>query len=1092
MDLDGNWRINYVDIKKSERRKGHAENLYKDLNNALQKNNQGALYSDKTLLESEDDSGVNPPQLLWEKLAGQGLAEKLEDGTYRFKPTEDIQEDGVATELEPKVINVETRPIEIIPAASQPVTEGSVDGGTELSTGATPAPVENVVGESTEMGVRKGVDVGTDMEGNRFPSVDEVYDIIESEMGRQGTSFIKEDEDSDGEFDSEEQARAYAADVEDRLAYLHSQGEIPIYRAVAADEVDLDPYGIGDSWSYSLESAKNFARQNIHGDNVKIIRGYVPAENVDWEGAVRTHLMFNDDFGGSSEDELPVRGGAKILDVDVVDLKGATELPSKRASNESSKASTLPPNAPPPSTPLPNVPEATVEPLAPEPSGEPVVAEGITQAQSPQQGGAEDNTGVDEGVSVNVVPKLPTNRGGSNALVADVTIAENGDVSIKSDEGIVYDLPKGDFENLRINGKKATPNQKKQYVNGGISLRHAIESTIQEHKSDNDPVLQNIKNKQFNQKYHDVLDRIKADKTIFFEAAGKDGNVWVESTVEVSPNGDVVITPIKKGIVDKENYKWSPDVLISERNRFATKEELSEDENENEEAVSSPTTPLTKDEVKVEQPIVAETAASESIKPNPFIAKVRKGFTSLMKAIGAKNKVEFIGDEEAAELIGKDDGSLKFQILDEINVFDSPDLSAATNFINKAFAATENQAEEKTVYRKLAVKYHPDRNKSATATEIMKHLNNVKDRYDKGLKSAPPPPTSSQSRPQPPPQPEPTYSKSDWFKDQFAQDQFKKRQQEADKQSEEAFYRNPKNEPKQGFFDKVFKKPPTKEQKKWQAYQEYFAKVDKIEADFRKEMSDALNNFEQMRRSQKDAERRIAHDYYLKKTQSAEYSKRSRLETAAIQFKYHLQGMSFMRNSQGTILGFVQPQPDGSFKVWIDPKTTDAETPIHELGGHIFLPLLKESNPEFYQKGVDLIQNTPYLANAKKLGLEGDAAVEEALAQAIGEKGKQLSESQRPGFLEWLKGMWDKVGKALKLNVPIQNLTLGEFTDIIAGSVLEGESIFTALEAKGEEGRTMRKQFDKATLKKAEYITKNFENIVRGMESDGKLRIDCP
>jgi len=149
----------------------------------------------------------------------------------------------------------------------------------------------------------------------------------------------------------------------------------------------------------------------------------------------------------------------------------------------------------------------------------------------------------------------------------------------------------------------------------------------------------------------------------------------------------------------------------------------------------------------------------------------------------------------------------------------------------------------------------------------------------------------------------------------------------------------------------------------------------------------------------------------------------------------------YMKSPQGTILGFVQPQPDGSFKVWIDPKTTDAETPIHELGGHIFLPLLKESNPEFYQKGVDLIQNTPYLANAKKLGLEGDAAVEEALAQAIGEKGKQLSESQRPGFLEWLKGMWERTAKALKLNVPIQNLTLGEFTDLVAGSVLEGEAL---------------------------------------------------
>ena len=148
-----------------------------------------------------------------------------------------------------------------------------------------------------------------------------------------------------------------------------------------------------------------------------------------------------------------------------------------------------------------------------------------------------------------------------------------------------------------------------------------------------------------------------------------------------------------------------------------------------------------------------------------------------------------------------------------------------------------------------------------------------------------------------------------------------------------------------------------------------------------------------------------------------------------------------MRNAQGEILGFVQPQPDGSYKVWIDPKTTDAETPIHELAGHIFMPLLKEAAPELHAKGIELIQNTPYLKAAEALGLEGDAASEEALAQAIGEKGKQLSESKRKGFIEWLNGMWQKVGEKLGISVPIKNLTLSEFTDLIAGSVLQGDKL---------------------------------------------------
>jgi hypothetical protein len=149
----------------------------------------------------------------------------------------------------------------------------------------------------------------------------------------------------------------------------------------------------------------------------------------------------------------------------------------------------------------------------------------------------------------------------------------------------------------------------------------------------------------------------------------------------------------------------------------------------------------------------------------------------------------------------------------------------------------------------------------------------------------------------------------------------------------------------------------------------------------------------------------------------------------------------FMKNAKGKVLGFVQPQPNGSYKVWIDPATTDAETPIHELAGHIFMPLLKEAAPELHAKGVELIQNTPYLKAAQELGLEGDAANEEALAQAIGEKGKQLSETKRPKFMEWLNGMWQKVGEKLGITKPIKDLTLGEFTDLIAGTVLEGSKL---------------------------------------------------
>jgi len=53
LNKEGNWKIGYVEIYKSERRKGYAESVYKNINKALVKNNQGVLYSDDVWLEDE-------------------------------------------------------------------------------------------------------------------------------------------------------------------------------------------------------------------------------------------------------------------------------------------------------------------------------------------------------------------------------------------------------------------------------------------------------------------------------------------------------------------------------------------------------------------------------------------------------------------------------------------------------------------------------------------------------------------------------------------------------------------------------------------------------------------------------------------------------------------------------------------------------------------------------------------------------------------------------------------------------------------------------------------------------------------------------
>jgi len=80
----------------------------------------------------------------------------------------------------------------------------------------------------------------------------------------------------------------------------------------------------------------------------------------------------------------------------------------------------------------------------------------------------------------------------------------------------------------------------------------------------------------------------------------------------------------------------------------------------------------------------------------------------------------------------KDDSKeILFQVLDDINVFESNDPVSAKSFISKVFSTVENADDAKSAYKKLAVKYHPDKNQSASSTSIFQHLNTEYENYSK-------------------------------------------------------------------------------------------------------------------------------------------------------------------------------------------------------------------------------------------------------------------------------------------------------------------------------------------------------------------------
>jgi len=176
-----------------------------------------------------------------------------------------------------------------------------------------------------------GVIVGEEMADNKFPTLDEAYDIIETEESNQGGVWIAEEDSDyseDAKFQDKEQAMLYVKEIYDFIESISDDDFIPVYRCVSAEEVDLDPYSIGESWSIYLDSAKEFGRHLGEPlSKLKIISGYVPKENVDWENAIRLYHLFSDSSSSESEFELPIPSNNKILNVTVSNFKDAKELP---------------------------------------------------------------------------------------------------------------------------------------------------------------------------------------------------------------------------------------------------------------------------------------------------------------------------------------------------------------------------------------------------------------------------------------------------------------------------------------------------------------------------------------------------------------------------------------------------------------------------------------------------------------------------------------------------------------------------------------------------------------------------------------------
>ena len=152
--------------------------------------------------------------------------------------------------------------------------------------------------------------------------------------------------------------------------------------------------------------------------------------------------------------------------------------------------------------------------------------------------------------------------------------------------------------------------------------------------------------------------------------------------------------------------------------------------------------------------------------------------------------------------------------------------------------------------------------------------------------------------------------------------------------------------------------------------------------------------------------------------------------------------MRFMKTPTGDVYGFVTP--DGV--VYIDSRRMNANTPIHEFG-HLWNSFIKTNNPELYNRGAELVKESPYWQrmndNPAYSDLSEDKRVDEALAMAIGDKGDAIVNKRKRKLRDWLNDAWSWIKDALGISeqINIQDMTLEQFADLAVSDLLSGQNI---------------------------------------------------
>lgn len=334
------------------------------------------------------------------------------------------------------------------------------------------------------------------------------------------------------------------------------------------------------------------------------------------------------------------------------------------------------------------------------------------------------------------------------------------------------------------------------------------------------------------------------------------------------------------------------------------------------------------DEVK--EPIAAE-AKTEPKEKKLSKKDLQSVGESFKKRFGTNYKV--ISPKEADDILSKSHNkNVFFQILDDVDLFHNTNPGEAKRFIDKVFRTVDNEKDAKTAYKKLAIKYHPDKGGS---DDVMKYLNDANDKYKSG--NLPPSGSSGNEN-------NTADDKYQQATDDFIKNSNIKWQQQREESARQAKELREKLNDLQARRDSAIKKLSDGYDSRLFAakrtYEETLKKINKklffgkglSDSEIRKQEYEARAKYQSEISSIKDN-----YKYNLDSFHSVYATEASKIRKAY--------GYSFQRNVQGNVGGFYDKESNTAYLVH---GVSNDTTAIHEMFSHPFIKTVELEHSELF------------------------------------------------------------------------------------------------------------------------------------------------